>query len=282
MLRLADSHPPLWRTPSSVQLGADDRRPLEGLSLWQERLLDELLVGIPDARFGPLAKELGASERDAADFLDRIGAALAPTPTGPSDVRVEVPADFDRDAETTIRAGLGAAGIRTTLVTGWTVDDPRDRTPVLLVAHRLVDPMRVARLVSADVAHVPLQLHGDRVTVGPFVVPGTGACLACLHAARAEVDPDWPLVASQLLARDAPRTEPLLLLEGTILAARLLRGRETGRSVSISAADARREWRVHRPHEQCWCRSPAGSATAGAPDARNSEPTTGSRFARPA
>jgi bacteriocin biosynthesis cyclodehydratase domain-containing protein len=282
MLRLADSNPPLWRTPSSVQLGPDDRRPLEGLSLWQERLLDELLSGIPDARFASLARELGASEQDAADFLARIGSALAPAPTTPREVRVELPAELHGDAEATIRAALGAAGLRVAGMTRWTVDDARDRTPVLLVAHRLADPMRVARLLAADVPHLPVHLHGDRVTIGPLVLPGQGPCLACVHATRADADPEWPLVAAQLLARPAPTTEPMLLLEATVLAARLLRTSERGRSVAISAADARREWRGHRPHERCWCRSPAGTSSADAPAPPSSEPTTGSTYARPA
>lgn len=282
MLRLAPSRPPLWRTASSVQLGPDDGRPLEGLSPWQERLLDELVTGIPDARFLPLARELGASEEEAAAFLDRIRGALGTAPERDLDVRVELPVDLAGDEEATLIAGLGAGGIRPRGIARWAVDTAADRTPVIVVAHRLVAPHRTARLLADDVPHLPVELSGDRVSVGPLVIAGQTACMACLHAARRDLDPEWPLVASQLLARPAPRTDPLLMLEAAVLAARMLRTGDAGRSVGLSAGDARRVWRAHRPHERCLCRSPEGSGMAGVPERPMPATTTVRAFARPA
>ncbi|MBB4666892.1 hypothetical protein BKA24_001601 [Microbacterium marinum] len=282
MLRLAASHPPLWRTPSTVQLGPDDTRPLEGVNPWQERLLDELVTGIPDARFAPLARELGASDDEAASFLDRIHDALAPAPTRPTPVRVELPVDLPRDDEATLVAGLTAAGVEPVEVERWAPAEAGERLPVLLVAHHLADPRRTARLVADDVPHLVLELSGERVQVGPLVTPGASACLACVHAARRDADPEWPLVAAQLLGRPAPPTARILLLEGAILAARLLTTGETGRSAVLTAEDARRDWREHPPHAQCLCRSPEGNATADAPVRPMPATSSVTGFARPA
>ncbi|MGN6132372.1 MAG: hypothetical protein ACTHOK_18690 [Nocardioidaceae bacterium] len=59
------------------------------------------------------------------------------------------------------------------LLDGWT----RDGTPYLLV--RLVE---------------------GRAVVGPFVVPGRTACLRCIDAYHADVDPAWPLLVRQYAA----------------------------------------------------------------------------------
>lgn len=281
MLRLAPSRTPLWRTPSSLQLGDEDGHRLRGLDPWQERLLDELVTGIADARLIPLARELGASGEDAERFVQTIADALAGDATPAPALRVQLPADIGPADEAALLAGLCAAGVDVVDVARWKLPD--HGAPILLVSSRLVDPHRAARLVAGDVTHLPVELSGDRVVVGPLVRPGRTACIACVHAARRDLDPDWPLLAAQLLARRTPATEPVLLVEAAALAARMLRAEEEdGRSVVLSDADAERVWRAHPPHEACLCRSPAGNASADARGGRTSAPTTARAFARPA
>ena len=280
MLRLAPSHPPLWRTPTSVQLGIDDDRPLTGLQPWQERLLDALVSGIPDAHLAPLARELGATEEEANGFLRRIAGALVADAAPPPPVRVELPSDLSQEDENTLLSGMRAAGLHVVDTARWAL--PPASVPIILVASRLVDPHRAARLTADDVAHLPIELSGDRVVAGPLVVPGETPCIACVHAERRDRDPDWPLVAAQLLARPAVSTDPLLLVEAATLAARMLSTSDVGRSVVLSAADGQREDREHRPHAACLCRSPEGIWSADAPGSRSAEPTTVTAFARPA
>lgn len=280
MLRLAPSHPPLWRTPTSVQLGIDDDRPLTGVQPWQEHLLDALVSGIPDARLAPLARELGATDEETNGFLRRIERALDTDAAPPPPVRVELPSDLSHDDEHTLLAGMHAAGLEVVEAARWAL--PPTPSPVVVVASRLIDPHRAARLTADDVPHLPLELSGDRVVVGPLVVPGETACIACVHAERRDRDPGWPLVAAQLLARRAVRTDPLLLVEAAALAARMLRTSDVGRSVVLSAAEAHREYREHRPHAACLCRSPEGIWSADAPDSPSVAPTTATAFARPA
>ena len=45
--------------------------------------------------------------------------------------------------------------------------------------------------------HLVVRLVEGRAVVGPFVVPGSTACLRCLDAYRTEQDPAWPLLVEQ-------------------------------------------------------------------------------------
>lgn len=274
MLRLAASAPPLWRTPTSLQLGADAVVRLDDVRPWQEHLLTALTLGLADGAVPAWGAQrgVGAGELDA--FLAMIAPALDVADPGPVRVRYDVDdavTDTDRDR---LAVALAAAGI--------IADD--DAPLHLVVASRLVDPHRASALVSADIAHLPVELAGDRVGVGPLVVPGRSACLACTHAARRDRDPAWPAVAAQLLARRAASTAPVLIVEAAAVALRLLSAPAAGPQASavLRAGSAPPQWHEHRPHPDCWCRSPSRSATPAAHAAPTSAPTTATAFARPA
>lgn len=293
MLRLAASSPPLWRTPSSLQLGTDPAIRVDGVLPWQERLLDALADGVADAGLVPLARSFGATAAEAAEFAGRIEHALTRESPTPRAVRVEVPESLTSIEREALMAGWDAAGLARVSVDTWAVDAPQQGVPVIVVADRLIEPRRAARLMRADVTHIPIELAGDRVHVGPVVVPGVTACTACEHARRTAEDPQWPLLAAQLLGRDPVRTDPGLLIEAGILTGRLLRDAldssgsrpdepQSSLSVGLSAARVRRTWHAHRPHARCLCRSPEGSGNADA-GAIPTVPTSSSKgYAQPA
>ncbi len=292
MLRLAPSHQPLWRTESSLQLGADGAVRLDEVTDWQAQLLDSLQGGIPDAMLLPFACSLGAEPAEAERFIAGIGAVLSAGPADALAMRAELPSEIsEREAEAFAR-GWHAGSLHPAAVTRWRQDELDGAMPLIVVADRLVDPRRAAALMAADITHLPIELAGDRVIVGPLVVPGATACLACLHAHRTDADPHWPLVASQLLGRERVATDAGLVLEAAVLAARLLRAASRGAqpatppratvSVTLSSADVRRVWRAHRPHARCLCRSPEGSASADASATPSALTTTATAFARPA
>ncbi len=293
MLRLAASHPPLWRTPSSLQLGTEPGVRIDGVSDWQERLLDALTDGIPDAMLVPLARSFGATAAQAQEFTARLSTVLTREDPPALAVQVEVPATLAHAELVSLTAGWDAAALAHDGVSRWDCGVPQPGIPLIVVAHRLLDPRRASRLMRGDVTHVPIELAGDRVSVGPVVVPGRTACTSCLHAHRADEDPQWPLLAAQLLGREPVRTDPALLVEAALLAGRLLReaaalpAEPDGEvrptlSLGLSAARARRSWRVHRPHERCLCRSPEGIATAAAAAPPSAGTSSGRATARPA
>lgn len=77
----------------------------------------------------------------------------------------------------------------------------------------LVDPW-----TRGGTPYLPVRLTEGRAVVGPFVLPGTTACLRCVDAHCTDADPVWPLLVQQyasLSARDrsdgAPEpVDPLL------------------------------------------------------------------------
>lgn len=294
MLRLTPSHPPLWRTDSSLQLGADGAVRVDDVTGWQEQLLEALDAGIADAMLLPLARTLGASTADAEAFFDCIGGVLdRPQPTDLR-VQIEVPPDLGFAESDALDSGWRAAGVQAVTVARWVQDSPDTRLPMIVVADRIVNPRRAAALMAADITHLPIELAGDEVSIGPLVIPGRTACLACRHARRTEADASWPLLAAQLLGRPSVRTDPALVLEAAVIAARMLRAAEPAAgegtlSVRISSTGLRRVWSVHRPHERCLCRlapdsdrSPAGTATEPVRESRSAPTTTSTAFARPA
>jgi bacteriocin biosynthesis cyclodehydratase domain-containing protein len=63
------------------------------------------------------------------------------------------------------------------------------------------DPARVAALHRDTVTHLPVRLRDGTGVVGPLVLPGRSACLACVELHRRYRDPGWPAVTAQLVAR---------------------------------------------------------------------------------
>lgn len=288
MLRIDPAHPPVWRSPTVLQFGAEALARLEDPPPWQLRVLRELERGLPEAAFTAFAEAVGApSESEAARFLARLRRVLV---TDPPDRRVVVlqaaegVPDSHRNA---VGAGLTAAHF-TVEVADWF--DPVGRAhptavAVVLVAHRIVAPAATAALMADDIPHVPVALTGTGADVGPFVVPGLTACLSCVAAHRQENDPAWPAVAAQLLGRPV-EAEESVTWEAGIVAGRLITERERrpsrpeNRSVTLRAGSLHRNVRLHRPHAACRCRSLEGSATAAAPV--HLETTSATAFARPA
>ncbi len=273
MLRLVDDRPALWRDPRTLQLGLYAEPSLPDPPRWQERVLRALEHGIAEEDFPRAAQGLGAPLDELDAFLARIGSALTRVEADLMMPRLQVaPALRGRDVVDMVVAGLSA-------LPGLSRDDFRDRPPVVLLSAHAVLPLSAAPWMAEDVVHVPLVLELDAVRVGPAVLPGITACVSCVALAERDADPAWPHLIAQLAEREPPVPDPVVLGEAIGLARQLLPlagaaaagrggasrhlGGGTSRSVSVRSGN-RRLWRTHRPHEDCGCRSPAGSATASA------------------
>lgn len=68
----------------------------------------------------------------------------------------------------------------------------------VLVSHGAAALDVAAGLMAGDVPHLFVVTDELGAEVGPFVVPGDGACGMCAGYARATADPAWPLLALQL------------------------------------------------------------------------------------
>lgn len=289
MPRLDPAHPPLWRTPTILQFGVVPVAILFEPEPWQERLVRALEKGVPDAAVEAVAVSLGAPPGAAERLVARLARALEPAVASVErHVVVQTPEGFPRSAADAFCAALGEAGVQIDTET-W-VGPPGlgvpHSSPVVVLAHHLVEPRRAASLMSRDLMHLPVVFTGRGVELGPFVRPGETPCLACLAAHRRDADPSWPMLAAQLVGRPAPAVPRALAGEAGAAAASLLSDAErrpsgsNARSLTLRAGSLHRSRRAHRPHAECHCRSLGGSATASSPAVL--APTRATAYARPA
>lgn len=158
-----------------------------GIASAQRRLAAGVRV-IGAGRVGaPLAALLTGAGLGAVDVLDRGSTRLVDAAVGglaPSDSgRRRDEAAVGRAAALSARASVGAS-----------------RRPDLVVLAP-VSPAALEEDLSAVPPGVPHLLAEVRDTVGvvgPFVLPGSTACLRCLDLARSDLDPGWPALAAQL------------------------------------------------------------------------------------
>jgi hypothetical protein len=287
MLRIDPAHPPLWRTATSLQFGLHAVAVVPNPSAWQQRLVRELEHGIPESAAVPFAMAAGASRRTAEAFLALIDPALAPARPPALAVVVQASSEVPEARLGIVRRALAAAGCGVESAPPFASGDAEGAAaPVVVIAHRVVPPGFTAALMADDRAHLPIVLAPGAAEVGPLVKPGESACLACLAAAHRDADPAWPTLAAQLIGRPIDDMDESVLWEAGIVAGRMLTASARhpaaahDRSLTVRAGSLHRALRTHRPHEDCWCRSPAGTATAAFPVPR--APTTPRAYARPA
>jgi hypothetical protein len=292
MLRLDPAHPPLWRTPTTLQFGPTAVTTVDEPEPWAQRLVRELERGIPDAALEPVAVAFGAPVDAGTALVRRLAPALLPVgdPVRTS-ITVQVAHDVERRHGERILSGIAACGFDVGATTwhGAAGEAPDGSGPVVVVANHLVEPRRVSPLMARDLPHLPVVLSGRTVEVGPFIVPGRTSCIMCQAAHRRDLDPSWPTVAAQLVGRPVRMADDALVWEAGITAGRMIdralrrgdRGRHRGvRSLTLRVDGLRRPRHEHRPHPECLCRSLAGSETAGDPSPL--APTSDAAFAVPA
>ncbi len=79
----------------------------------------------------------------------------------------------------------------------------------VIVAHGAPLIEAAVPLMARDIPHVYVTTDERGAQVGPFVVPGRGACGTCVGLARTLADPAWPLLSLQLTAgRTLPSSTP--------------------------------------------------------------------------
>jgi len=133
----------------------------------------------------------------------------------------------------------------------------------VVVEHRVLRPERYGRLTGDGTPHLPVVLREADVVVGPFVRPGRTPCVRCVEGHRADLDPQWPLVADQLrnLQRDVLDVEETTLAAvGAAIAASQvlahldgLTPRAATACIEIAVPDAVPRLREVVSHPRCGC-----------------------------
>ncbi len=285
MLRLDPRHPPLWRSATSLQFGAEARAVIDDLAPWQERMVAALVDGIPTSAYDACARAFGADAAAAAE-LRRLLSPVLRDGDGPPPLpmRLELPQHLPPRMAEVLTDAFAEAGAAPEVAPWWDVSTfpVGGGAPVVAVAAHVLDPRRAARFMREDIRHLPLVLAHDRVDIGPAVVPGMTACTSCAHAHKRDADAAWPAIAAQLLHLPAPDTPRGMLYDAAALAVGLLSSGpdRAGRSATIHGRRGQVTWHANPPHEGCLCRSHGRSGTPLAPVVPFPAPTTATASAR--
>ncbi|CAD6001566.1 TOMM precursor leader peptide-binding protein [Agreia sp. COWG] len=270
-LQIDPRHPVIWRTPTSVQIGADRAIvTLDDVTVPEERLLSVLRKGISRTGLTMIAEEAGAGVDCTEGLLERLRPALRQS--GSHNGRLT---PFSLAVTGT---GSGASAIRSVLsglgATIVTDVDEADKRPDLavIVSTFDTDPRDAGAWLREDVPHLAVVFGDSEVRIGPLVEPGRGPCLHCVGRSRIDTDPYWPALASQLLGREASTEEPVTISNVVAIVARAVldrfdpasagdrQYRLRARGVIVDGETGEVSERRYRAHPECACREvpPAG------------------------
>lgn len=185
--------PEVRRLLDALVHGRQPPRPDEQTWPVLRRLCEADLLVDADALTASTAQAPVAARAAWAQFGPGAGARLAAR----ASTRIAITADDEVHA--------GAARLLRDSGVGVVDEGEGETADVWLIAHRGETPRASAdHLVRDGIPHLLVSGALGSVHLGPFVLPGATACLRCLDAHRAEVDPRRPLVVEQVTSRPPP------------------------------------------------------------------------------
>lgn len=290
--RIDPNLPLVWRTPNELQLGAAvPRVVLTDPGELETGLIAALRHGASLSTLHTIGGGLGGSPEAVTRLLDTLAPAFeasgGQTDAGKSGTRRDRPlVALDGDDATSERLAANLASL------DYTVASARDAfidgvpSPgvalVVIAASWVVAPARHLPWLRHDVPHLAIVFDDTGARVGPLVEPGAGPCLRCLDLSRRDDDSAWPVIAAQLASRPAASRTARAVLDAAALAASVVDDRLAhdvtalaSASITLAGPGVPPQRRAHRPHPECGCRAPGGSATAPARlDARRDAPSS--------
>ncbi|MER3389443.1 MAG: hypothetical protein RJQ01_05360 [Microcella sp.] len=270
ILRLDPALPIVWRSPFSLQIGVDPVAVvLEEVDDGDARVVAALAAGASRAALARSAAAAGVRPARVDELLERLEPALVSGTRTVPESGVALPECVAVRGSVDGRRGLA----RVLTEAGCTVVDSSARASApavdaaVLVSHHVADPVEHLTWLRRDIPHLPVVFGERAVTIGPLVVPGESPCLACLEQQRADVDPAWPAIGSQLWGRRAAAesglTATLAALEALTLLRRLAAGRGgSGMSIRLDVIDDVRTVTQWAASARCGCRGLELSAPA--------------------
>ncbi|MFJ6531910.1 hypothetical protein [Microbacterium sp. NPDC091662] len=182
LTRLHPGSPLLWRDEHTLQLGDDGGLRIDAEDAWVEPLLSRLRSGFRRGSFDVIAHAVGAPRDASRALLKRLDPLLLDDVAPARPAWVESIGITDDRSEYRMREALTDEGI--TLV-----DLGRRPGVGIVLVNGAAAALQFARYLREDTAHLPVSFEPGRVTVGPLVMPGATACLACRDAHARELDP---------------------------------------------------------------------------------------------
>lgn len=270
VLRLDPRLTLVWRSPGTLQIGAESPRAvLHGVTRAEELLLEALRIGTTRSGLAVVAGGAGARPEDVDRLLDRLGSAVFEDRETARKLRVLVETDgTDRLASVAGRIARAVVDGGATITR-----EPTDADLALVIAAHVVAPLRSATWTTRDAHHLGIVFGDASAELGPLVGTAATACANCVTRTRLDEDPAWQALAVQLLGRTLPVAAASHAAITRDVAAAVVRvvgaltaGHPTGlegNSLRL-AEDGGVTWRRWPLHPGCSCRALPGSASVPA------------------
>ncbi len=251
LLKLDPSVPIAWRNPHTIQLGIEYvYAVLDNLSTQDEQFIWLLKNGIPVHTVERISQRYGLSAARRQQLLT----ALSPALREQEHPAQQEPPNVVLNSKTTTEPVL----LSMLTHAGWSVHTPANNpTPTgadrphigLLINDYVTAPRDLAAWQRDDLPHTKLTFTDQYISWGPIVTPASSACLLCPEYRRAEHDPCWPAIASQLVSMRAPtRTTSLAPIAYAMLATDLTDWHHaTTATATTSTASAHETTQVGHP-----------------------------------
>lgn len=263
MLRLDPALPIIWTSPTSVRLGAQRAvATLVDVDDDTAALLERMQRGVVPTE---PAVVLGDDRADA------LLAILAPALELHDRPRMRVEVRGTGPVAATVRRVLQEDGHRM---------GQRSLDVSIAVADWRLPDLERQRLLRRDRVHLPVIVGDQRIVVGPWTVPGEGACVRCADLAdtHAAVPHGLPPIREVRTAAVAQTVAHVAVLVNLHALGRAEAG--VGASIALDSGALSVERWV--PHPDCGCRALPGSATACATSSPTPPRATGAASSAPA
>ncbi|WP_279099271.1 hypothetical protein [Gordonia bronchialis] len=151
------------------------------------------------------ARAAGLSTADLDAILHELidaGKAVTTEPRNTSPLRVRIHGQGPlADLIGALLSDTGIATRHTTRRPATGAIESWDANLVVLTDFLVHDPSVVSTLNRLRLPHLQVRVRDGIGIVGPLVLPGMSSCLRCADHHRTTLDPDWPLLAAQLVRR---------------------------------------------------------------------------------
>lgn len=272
-LRLDPDLPICWEDPDTLRIGFEHAavriaRPSAAV----QRIIAGFRGGLPLTT--STARRYGVSAADWTRTVELLAPILVecPDPTiagvDASEASPRLTVDGDGRTSRSLRATLAQSGFSVSSMLAPPDGDGPDPHLLVVVQHFL-EPVSAEQLLLAErVPGLLLRFTDRSLWVGPLSLPGASPCWECAAHRDIDADPALPVLAAQLLGREARASAaPLAVLSAATMIAAALGHLDRGDSelrrgrwriaMDRDAPGLDREFHPLKPHPSCRCAASA-------------------------
>lgn len=211
MYRIFSSLPIVWVGETTVQIGSEDPVFLEGLTVADVELINNLRLGVSAHDFDSRAQRCGVPPQRAVELLallhdagalgppnrdidstschDAFAASSGLDPSHVSEQLAATAVAVSGPLATLTTGALGAAGLHARTLDIAELPEPGEA--VVLTAVLAPDLLAAGQMFDAGIRHMHLVAGESSATVGHLISPGITPCSGCQVAEASRADDTW-------------------------------------------------------------------------------------------